>query len=184
MTPLICRTPRWSRALCAGLLLVPLAGFGTPSHAAASAEARVVSRERDTVATVADTAVVAGPLHVFADIEDAWRHSDVDRILSHFGRSKVRISVIGTGPSGGSFSRSQSYYLLRDLFKYTTTQHFEFVQFRTSDEDERTPFAIAERHYQRTDDGRLYKDKIYISLHRAGRGKSARWVIDEIKSIR
>lgn len=139
----------------------------------------------DSVRPVPDTAMVrSAPMRVFADIEDAWLDNNVGRILAHFGRGKVRISVAGTGPSGGSFSRSQSYYLLRDLFRFTKTRHFEFVQFRTSTDDERSTFAIAERSYQRTDDGRLYKDKIYISLRRDDRGKSGCWVIDEIKSIR
>ena len=40
-------------------------------------------------------------------------------------------------------------------------------------------FAVAERHYSRTDDGRLFKDKIYVSLQIEG----DHWVVDEIKSI-
>lgn len=172
---------RWLLALAAvEVAAVAVAATVTPQ----SAGARVISRDRDSVTTTADSAAAGAPMRVFADIEEAWGKGDVERILSHIGRGKVRFSVGGTGPSGGAFSRSQSYYLLRDLFQFTTTQRFEFVQFRTSTDDGRTTFAIAERHYQRTDDGRTYKDKIYISLHRDGRGEAARWVIDEIKSIR
>jgi hypothetical protein len=46
---------------------------------------------------------------------------------------------------------------------------------------------VAERHYKKTDDGRLYKDKIYISLHlepEKDEVADSRWVVDEIKSIR
>jgi hypothetical protein len=102
---------------------------------------------------------------VFSDIERGWRNNDVDVILQHFGKSKVSISIEGTGPSGGKFSKSQSYYLLKDLFKYTITKKFEFVQYRKPSEKGRTSFAVAERFYQKTDDGRLFKDKIYVSLH-------------------
>lgn len=124
------------------------------------------------------------PLDVFADFEDAWLSENVGLILNHFGKGKVTISISGTGPSGGDFSKSQSYYLLKDLFKYTTTSKFEFVQFRKLDDDGRSSFAVAEREYKKADDGRVINDKIYVSLHREESGKRERWVIDEIKSIR
>jgi len=122
-----------------------------------------------------------GPMEVFADIENGWRANNVDAILAHFGDSKVSISIEGTGPSGGKFSKSQSYYLLKDLFKYTITKRFEFVQYRKPSENGRTSFAVAERFYQKTDDGRLFKDKIYVSLHTED---GEHWVVNEIKSIR
>ncbi len=121
-----------------------------------------------------------GPLSIFVDIEAGWRKEDPNRILRHFGKGKVAISIDGVGPSGGQFSKSQSYYLLNDLFKYTITKKFEFVQYRNVKDGKRKVFAVAERYYKRTDDGRLFKDKIYVSLHREGE----RWVIDKITSIR
>lgn len=129
-----------------------------------------------------------GPMAVYADIENGWRENKVDKILQHFGRGKVTLSIEGTGPSGGQFSRNQSYYLLKDLFKYTITRKFEFVQYRKPNQEGKTTFAVAERHYQKRDDGRLFKDKIYVSLHlersRDGDAPDEYWVIDEIKSIR
>jgi hypothetical protein len=119
-------------------------------------------------------------MEVFAAIERGWQENDVDQILKHFGESKVSIAI-EAGPSGGKFSRSQSYYLLKDLFKYTITKKFEFVQYRKPSENGKTSFAVAERLYQKTDDGRLFKDKIYVSLHTED-GSS--WVVNEIKSIR
>jgi hypothetical protein len=68
---------------------------------------------------------------------------------------------------------------LKDLFKYTLTKKFDFVQFRNVDSGKQRVYAVAERYYKRTDDGRLFKDKIYVSLHLEER----RWVIHEIKSI-
>lgn len=126
-----------------------------------------------------------GPMQVFSDIETGWNTERVDMILRHFGENKVTISIEGTGPSGGQFSRSQSYYLLKDMFKYTITRKFEIVQYRSPGEKGASSFAVAERFYQKTDDGRLYKDKIYVSLHaEPGADGNSRWVIDEIKSIR
>ena len=121
----------------------------------------------------------SGPIAVFASIETAWKAQNVKQILSHFGKSKIAISIAGAGPSGGRFSKSQSYYLLTDLFKYTITKKFEFVQYRNMNSDKKRVFAVAERYYKRTDDGRLFKDKIYVSLQIEG----DHWVVDEIKSI-
>lgn len=148
--------------------------------------ARVVAQRGDESVTDESGAENGGApaLEVFADLEKAWNAKDVNAILEHFGKKKVAISVVGTGPSGGEFSRSQSYYLLKDLFRYTTTRRFEFVQFRKPNEDGRSTFAVAERDYLKADDGRLFSDKIYVSLHIEGKPGEERWVIDEIKSIR
>lgn len=122
----------------------------------------------------------AVPLAVFADIERGWRKADVSKILVHFGKRKVAISIAGAGPAGGYFSRNQSFYLFKDLFKYTITKRFEFTQYRNIHDGNRKVYAVAERHYKRRDDGRLFKDKIYVSLER----ENGRWVVSEIKSIR
>jgi hypothetical protein len=125
-----------------------------------------------------------GPMDIFADVERGWNAGNVDPILRHFGSQKVAISIEGTGPSGGKFSRNQSYYLLKDLFRYTLTRKFEFVQYRKPSEEGNETFAVAERHYQKSDDGRLFKDKVYVSLNLERDGDAERWVISEIKSIR
>jgi hypothetical protein len=121
----------------------------------------------------------SSPLDVFSDIESGWRHENVNMILKHFGKGKVSIAIGGIGLAGGRFSKSQSFYLLKDLFKYTLTKKFEFVQFRNVDSGKRRVYAVAERYYKRTDDGRLFKDKIFVSLN----FEDNRWVINEIKSI-
>ena len=121
-----------------------------------------------------------GPIGVFADIEDGWRKEKTDQILQHYGKGKVTITIEGTGPTGGEFSKNQSHYLFKDLFKYTITTKFEFVQFRQGSDGELKVYAVAERAYKKNDDGRSYKDKIYVSLQL----ENERWVINEIKSVR
>jgi len=121
-----------------------------------------------------------GPIAVFADIEAGWKSEQAQRILRHYGKGKVAISIEGSGPSGGQFSRSQSYYLFQDLFKFTITEEFQFVQYRHVSDGRDNVYAVAERQYRRNDDGKVYKDKIYVSL----RPEDNRWVINEIKSIR
>jgi len=181
-------------------LTVGLVLSDSPARVATSARAglpvfpnddgSVVSRQQEedgpAVEKEDSSDVQEAPLEVFAAIEKAWNGKNVEGILSHFGSQKVWISVEGTGPSGGEFSRNQSYYLLKDLFKYTITRKFEFVQYRKPDDDGKTTFAVAERHFQHTDDGRLFKDKIYVSLHLESESESEeeRWVVDEIKSVR
>jgi hypothetical protein len=124
-----------------------------------------------------------GPMPVLDDIAEGWTSGDADLILRHFGSGKVIIMIDGSGP-GGSFSKDQGYYLFKELFKATITRKFVFVQVRSSNAEGKSPFAIAERRYQRRDDGRQVKDKVYIALHLERGGDSSRWVLDEIKSIR
>jgi hypothetical protein len=142
----------------------------------------VVSRQAETPPKGGDREAT-GPQEVFNDIERGWNARNVDLILRHFGPQKVAISIDASGPAGGTFSKSQSYYLLKDHFRYTNTRKFEFVQFRTGEEGARS-FAVAERQYLRRDDGRLIKDKVYVSLHLDRDANHERWVVDEIKSIR
>ena len=122
----------------------------------------------------------SGPIGVFADIEAGWKSERTQQILRHYGKGKVVIAIEGSGPAGGKFSRNQSYYLLKDLFKYTITEKFEFIQYRNVSDGQSKVYAVAERSYKRNDDGRLFKDKIYVALHL----EEDRWVISEIKSIR
>lgn len=185
------------------MLAIPLLliGLVSPRNLAAKSEyalanrgeGRVVSQQKAAEngkkesAPKDSTRMSAGPMDVFSDIERGWNTEEVDLILKHFGDRKVNISIEGTGPSGGSFSRNQSYYLLKDMFKYTITKKFEIVQYRKPSDAGNSSFVVAERYYQKTDDGRLFKDKIYVSLQlepgEAGAAKQ-RWVVDEIKSIR
>ena len=167
--------------LFAGLTVV--AGWFGPTSAEARKKTDAVTTQEAST-DQKDPVDTAGPMDVFADIERGWNAGNVDPILRHFGNQKVAISVQGTGPSGGTFSRNQSYYLLKDLFRYTLTRKFEFVQYRKPSDDGNETFAVAERHYQKSDDGRLIKDKVYVSLHLERDGDQERWVVDEIKSIR
>jgi len=156
-------------------------------------EVRVVSQQKsskestDTTAEKSSKGDGAGPMEVFTDIEKGWNGEVVDMILKHFGDGKVTISIEGTSNFGGQFSKNQSYYLLTDMFKYTITKKFKIVQYRRPSDNGNTSFVVAERSYQKTDDGRLFEDKIYVSLHLEPAPKDVeqqRWVVDEIKSIR
>ena len=176
--------------LCICFSLVWVVGFAAPFGAGAAPAKKTSSPE--TVRQVSgqsdeknqldseDSKDVdrSSPIGVFTDIEQGWRKSKVDPILRHFGKGKVTIAIEGVG--GGTFSKSQSHYLLQDLFKYTITEKFEFVQYRNVTDGRVEVYAVAEREFKRNDDGRPYKDKIYVSLQL----EDERWVISEIKSVR
>ena len=176
-----------SALVLAGSFAVLVSGFAPAvAGTAKTGKGGVVAQTPEPTRPVAEKEPPpsGGPMDVFADIERGWTTRNVDLILRHFGSQKVAISINGTGPSGGSFSRSQSYYLLKDLFRYTATKKFEFVQYRKPGDEGRDTFAIAERQYRKTDDGRLFTDKVYVSLHLEHDDDQERWVVDEIKSIR
>lgn len=161
-------------------LLLTLSGFVTNVCRAQKTRDKQPPRVQKVPVQVKKEKQTDVPLAIFADIERSWRAGKEDAILRHFGQGKVAISISGAGPKGGYFSKSQSHYLFKDLFKYTITKKFEFTQYRNIHNGNRKVYAVAERHYKRRDDGRLFKDKIYVSLHR----ENKRWVISEIKSIR
>lgn len=123
-----------------------------------------------------------GPTAVLDDVQRGWTIGNEDLILRHFGSNKVSIVVDGIAP--GSYSKDQGYYFFKELFKATVTRKFVFVQIRSSNDEGTSTFAIAERRYQRRDDGRQIKDKVYVALHLERGGDSGQWVLDEIKSIR
>jgi hypothetical protein len=149
----------------------------------ATSPALAANKAKDPQATGEQTPSVGSPTDVLDDIERGWMDQNADLILRHFGSGKVAISIDGSGP-GGSYSKDQGHYVFKELFKATATSKFVFVQIRKSNEDGTATFAIAERRYQRRDDGRQIKDKVYISLHVERGRDSGRWVLDEIKSIR
>jgi len=179
--------------LLIGLVFTHNLAFASSYALSGPGEGRVVSQQNQTETDDKDSKEKdsekppVGPMEVFTDIEKGWNGEKVNLILKHFGQGKVTISIEGAGPSGGEFSRNQSFYLLSDMFKYTITRKFEIVQYRKPEDSGNTSFVVAERYYQMTDDGRLFRDKIYVSLHRepgANQAVDNRWVVDEIKSIR
>ena len=160
--------------------------YGVASEAFAAKRSKPVASSQDAADSVESAETVSqetdtlGPIGVFADIEEAWKKENVNQILRHYGKGKVAIAIEGIGPTGGAFSKNQSHYLFKDLFKYTITTKFEFVQYRNVSDDRVQVYAVAERTYKRNDDGRLFKDKIYVSLQL----EDDLWVISEIKSVR
>jgi hypothetical protein len=128
----------------------------------------------------ADSAVSGlRPAPVFASIERAWVIGNVDSVLGHFGSRKVAISLPG-GPQDGTFSRAQSYFILKDLFDATRTEEFSFVSIRQPEGQPHTALGSAERLFRRKDSSRLLQDRIFVLLAL----EEGRWVVVEIKSVR
>lgn len=170
-------------SLIATALVALLAAVAVPAGAAPRPERARGQVVAQTQGGESDAPADDAALAVFADIEKGWTSGNVDLILRHFGPGKVAISVDGAGPAGGAFSKNQGHYLFQDLFRATTTRRFEFIQFRRVEESSQF-YAIAERHYLQKDDGRLIKDKVYVSLHLGTEKNREKWVVDEISSFR
>jgi hypothetical protein len=152
---------------------------------ATDAAASLLDSASDTIAEALDDEPLepgvdpeAQPLRVFAEIERAWARGDAESLLVHIGEGKVALSFTRSGPRGGLFTRTQTAYLLADLFKYSETEEFKFVKFRNIDRDGQLPFAVADRIF-RLDNGILYRDQVYVSLRR----ERDAWKVAEIRSI-
>lgn len=123
-------------------------------------------------------AVPKDPKIVFRGIESAWRTGDAQRLASFAGDSKVLLNVRGLGEKGGYYSRSQVFYLFKGMFKSTKHKKFDFVKFHDVGARSSKIYGIAHRNYENVSNGRLFQDKIYVTLKLEGK----RWVISEMKS--
>lgn len=115
---------------------------------------------------------------VFSGIESAWRAGDARRLAAFAGDTKVLLNVRGLGEKGGYYSRSQVFYLFQGMFKSTRHKRFDFVKFHDVGERSSKIYGIAHRNYENTSSGRLFQDKVYVTLKREGK----RWVVTEMKS--
>lgn len=118
------------------------------------------------------------PMVVFRGIESAWRAGDAQRLSAYAGDSKVLLNVRGLGEKGGYFSRSQVFYLFKGMFKSTRHKKFSFVKFHDVGKRSNKIYGIAHRNYEVISNGRLFQDKIYVTLKLEGK----RWVVSEMKS--
>lgn len=118
------------------------------------------------------------PLAVFKGLERAWNRADAQKISRYAGESRIFLEVRGIAHRGGYFSRSQVYYMLRDMFEANKQTRFEFVKYHTPDNPDGRVYGIAHRSYKNNRSGRLYQDKVYVTLKK----EESRWVVAEIKT--
>jgi len=123
-------------------------------------------------------AVPKDPMVVFRGIESAWRSGDAQKLAAYAGDSKVLLNVRGLGEKGGYYSRSQVFYLFKGMFKSTKHKKFNFVKFHDVGAGSSKIYGIAQRNYENMNNGRLFQDKIYVTLKLEGK----RWVVSEMKS--
>ncbi len=122
----------------------------------------------------------SSPELAFLRIAKAWREGDAEGIAAFLGEGKVTIQLPKV--VGGVLSASQAEYVLRDLFKYTATEGFEFTKFdEFVGEGGRGIVGIADRTYRSVKEGPVQKDKVTVWLVKEGKEKP-RWVIKEIRS--
>ena len=112
----------------------------------------------------------------FQRIAKAWLEGDAEGIASFLGEGKVAIQL--PKGVGGVLSRNQAEYVLKDLFKYTVTDTFEFTKY-----DEFVSegiVGIADRTYRSGKDGPAQKDRVSVWLVKEGK-ENPKWVIREIR---
>ena len=126
------------------------------------------------------TIKVQDPLKVFKGIERAWQKENADGIASYAGNGRVFLDVRGIGKKGGYYSRSQVKYLFKDMFKADDQLKFEFIKFKNLEEPDRKVYGIAYRSCKNNRSGKVFQDKVYVTLGREG----SAWVVAEIKTTR
>ena len=140
-----------------------------------SQEKREIKKEEQKTKAMAQD-----PLKVFKGIERAWQKENADVLASYAGQGRVFLDVRGIGKKGGYYSRSQFKYLFRDMFKTDKQLKFEFVKFHNLEKPDRKVYGIAYRSCKNNRSGKVFQDKVYVTLGREG----SAWVVAEIKTTR
>lgn len=113
---------------------------------------------------------------VFERIAKAWQGGRPETLDLFLGEGKV--TIILPRVAGGALSRDQAGYVLRDMFKYSATEKFEFVKY--------DPFVsegvvgIADWSYTPSKGVPVRAERVSVWLVKEGKEKP-RWVIREIK---
>ena len=118
------------------------------------------------------------PPPVFKGIERAWQKGDAEALSKYTGKSKILLNVRGMEQASGYFSKPQFYFLFKNLFKVNRHERFVFVKYHNLERPDRKVYGIANRSYKNVRSGRLFQDKVYVTLKREGE----EWVLVEIKS--
>jgi ketosteroid isomerase-like protein len=162
--------------LAAASIAIPVMLAASPSF---SQEIRK-DKEREVEKKETKAAAAQDPLKVFKGIEKAWQKKNADGIASYASEGQVFLDVRGIGRKGGYYSRSQVKYLFMDMFKADDQLKFEFVKFHNLEEPDRKVYGIAYRSCKNNRSGKVFQDKVYVTLGREGPA----WVVAEIKTTR
>jgi len=185
------------RALCAVLLLVLVSAAwpatdgllpGGASHLVMSVAAASQLQSGAEAGPAAPPAsqtqppqtVPAGalsPFRVFAAIERAWNEGQPDSIVQFLPEDKILLRLEKSAPEKAFYSNKQAAYMLRDGFRFTMTESFEFLEFKYSKGKDEPPSARAEWSFRREPAGKVTVQKVRITL----RVEAERWVVSEIK---
>lgn len=120
------------------------------------------------------------PQVAFARFEGAWKRADAEMISRMTGSNKVFVQMKGVADSGEFYSRSQIFFMLKNLFRENQQIKFEFVKYHNLDSADRKVYAIAYRNYKNIRSEKVFQDKVYVTLCREGK----EWVLAEIKTTR
>lgn len=120
------------------------------------------------------------PLATFKGIEKAWLNEDASSLARFAGEGKVFVNVMGIGQRGGYFSRPQVHYLFKRMFKNYAHTKFDFVKYHNLEKPGGRVYGIAHRSYRNNRNGKIFQDKVYVTLRNDGEV----WVVDEIKTTR
>jgi len=154
--------------LTAASIAIPVLLAAVPAF---SQDKREIGEEREQA---------PNPLKTFRGIENAWQREDANRLASFVGKGRVYLDVKGVGKKGGYYSKSQVKYLFKDMFKNDDQLKFEFVKFNDLEKPDRKVYGIAYRSCKNNRSGKVFRDKVYITLGREGPA----WVLAEIKTVR
>ncbi len=82
------------------------------------------------------------PIAVFAALERFWSEDAADSLIARVCTDRIRLRFRRIGPRDGTFERTQAEYLLADLFSFTRTDSFFFVEYEYDPTEDALPRAV------------------------------------------
>ena len=116
---------------------------------------------------------------VFDDLQAAWARGDVRGVVEHLGERKISLALPELATTAGTFSRSQSRFILESHFARTRTLQFQFLDVHVPTGTRGVAVALAVRRSRAAGAGPIRQDRILVTLAPEG----SRWVIAEITAL-
>ncbi len=88
------------------------------------------------------------PISILSQLERFWSEETADSLIARIDPDEIRLSFRTVGPREGTFDHTQARYLLADLFSFTRTDSFFFVEYEYDPAGNDLPEAVGHWYFK------------------------------------